>query len=176
MSLYCLGLAVFLFVPAYVGKMVAENLFRAFFTGTTRAVAGSVTGAAILLLWGLVCCRLLIGFQPVATGRRPNFFNGWQLTAGHGGLLFLRALPAGVAVLMLFAAIFYIGILVELHFPEALSWNGSGSGQSGDGRIAFLSRHRHSAIVLVVSLIAATPLLWYLMVLFAETYKRLSSS
>ena len=175
--LYYIGAVLLVIIPlALVAGVVLGVLFAVNQNPGPGAIVAAIlvaVGMIVLMAWAL--CRFFVGFQPVALGQRPGFFSGWRLTRGVSWVLFFRVIAATLvfyAVLLIFWSAVGVSAMAPMLSPDAAV------GTSGEVLDPEVMRNlgRNVAIGQVVMMIFAMPFLWYILALFVETFRRLSTA
>lgn len=142
----------------------------------------------VWLLAGTVLCRLAVGFPPLAIGERSGPIVGWRLSKGHTVALSARALvPASCAFLAVFIALFpeILEIILSMIWSVLSFFFETGFAVEGEEAVrtpglSFLTRTQgvslHAVFMIAFACVVTVTTVfgWYVNVLFADIYLRLS--
>jgi len=146
--------------------------------------ASWITALNPLIAWllaGTVLCRLAVGFPPLAIGKRSGALVGWRLSKGHTVGLSARALlPASFAFLAVFIALYpeTLGIILSM-VRSVLSLFFQMNLIVEQGEVVGIPEVSLRGVVTVAffGILAVTTVAgWYVNVLFADIYLRLSGT
>ena len=179
LMLYYIGAVLLIVLPTMLLVGIAFGGLFAAVGPDAKPAPGAILAfitifLAVFVLIGWALCRFFVGFQPIALGERASFFGGWRLTRGVSWVLFFRVVAATIvfyALLLVFWSVVGVTAMVPIMLPEA----GLGAASEAPSAEAMESMTWNMAAAQVVMIVFAMPYFWFLLALFAETYRRLST-
>ncbi|MGI9414105.1 MAG: hypothetical protein ACR2PM_10575 [Hyphomicrobiales bacterium] len=173
--LYYLGTLLILVVPAALIVVGLLTLLIEAGAGDGAALLASLAVFVVVVLIGWGMGRFFVGFQPVALGERPGFFSGWRLTRGVSWGLYLRVIAVLVAVAVVLTVAGYVlaDALLSTMGTDGVDVPAEATPENTqDVRvlIQYLMAFQIGATVVLL------PVYWFILVMFAESYRRLSEA
>ncbi len=186
--LYAIGI-YFLSYFALLALFAAGAILVAILGGIVYAVLGEsrlltgiigflaftgVLGLQVSMIW--VLFRFLAGLPAVALGRSPDFFREmWPLTKGESWGLPLRAIAAS---LLIFVPVMMANAVIVL--PRLMSFVEKAPARNADPDPAVVQQIAMELMtalwpVYFLMILAYLPFVWFMSLLFGETYRRFST-